>query len=211
MATVTDFITNFGQVVELDFPKWDISKVVPILLNHKEWKEYQPHKKPNNRYGLSVTSLDGEFSGEPDLFSLREYYKMTGKGYNEGDFRKRTQLVNMIPELNPMLDFFEPSVGRAHFLKLNKGGFFPPHRDNGTVVISPTFRILVPIFNMGVNDMKWIQEDKILHFDLGSTYFINTTRIHSVFSFVDNCMMLVLNVISNSAILDKMVKKVVAI
>jgi len=211
MSTITDFITNFGQVVQLDFPKWDISRAGQILLNHKGWKEYQPHKKPNNRFGLSVTSLDGNFSGEPDLYSLREYYTMTGKAYNEGDFKKRTTITNQIPELNPLLDFFEPSLGRSHFLRLDKGGFFPPHRDNGAIVNTPTFRILVPILNMGVNDMKWIQEDKILNLELGATYFINTTRIHSVFSFVDNSIMLVLNVVGSPFILDKMVKKVVAI
>lgn len=211
MASLTDFITHWGEIVELDFPKMDLNKVKDILDKHPGWKYYQPHKPGYNRYGLSVTSLDGNFSGEPDLYSLREYQKMTGKSYNEIDFKNRTNLVQFIPELNDFLDFWEPNLGRTHFLRLDKGGFFPPHRDNGAIVNVPTFRILVPIYNFGINDMKWIQEEKVIRFDLGATYFVNTSRMHSLFSFVDNCLMLVLNVNVNDYILDKMVKKIVAL
>ena len=211
MATLTDFIVNWGDVVELDFPIWNFGAATQILMKHPGWKEYQPHKPGYNRYGLSVTSLDGGYSGEPDLYSLREYRVLTGKSYNEGDFKKRTSIEAFIPELGSLLDFFEPNLGRCHFLRLDKGGFFPPHRDNGAIVAVPTFRILVPICNFGVNDMKWIQNEEILNLKLGQVYFINTSKIHSLFSFVDNCMMLVLNVTWNEHILNKMVNKLVAI
>lgn len=211
MATLTDFITNWGDVIELDFPKWDLHKIINILDKHPGWKEYQPHKLGYNRYGLSVTSLDGGFSGKPDLYSLREYYRMTGEIYDESNFKQRTNVVEFLPEINEFLDFFEPSLGRTHFLKFNKGGFFPPHRDNGANIASPSFRILVPIHNFGINDMKWIQDERVLNLTLGQVYFINTTKLHSVFSFVDNCVMLVLNVKADEKILDKMVKKVVGL
>lgn len=211
MATLTDFIVNYGDVVELDFPNWDVKRAMDILNKHPGWKTYQPHKPGYNRFGLSVTSLDGGFSGEPDLSSLREYQQLTGKSYWEADFKKRTNIVEFIPEINPLLDYFEPCLGRTHFLKLDKGGFFPPHRDNGAIVAVPTFRILVPIHNFGINDMKWIQDEKILNLRLGTTYFINTTKIHSIFSFVDNCVMLVLNVVWTKEILAKMVNKIVPI
>lgn len=211
MSSLSELITHFGNVVELDFPAWDVVKITEICNKHPGWKYYQPHKLGYNRYGLSVTSLDGGFSGEPDLYSLREYRKMHGKSYNEIDFKARTNIVEFIPELNNFLDFWEPSLGRCHFLKLNRGGFFPPHRDNGAIVDVPTFRILVPINNFGTNDMKWIQEEQILNLRLGHTYFINTSRLHSLFSFVDNCLMLVLNVNQSPEILSKMVKKIVGI
>lgn len=211
MATLTDFIVNYGDVVELDFPNWDVKRTMDVLNKHPGWKTYQPHKPGYNRFGLSVTSLDGGFSGEPDLSSLREYQQLTGKSYWEADFKKRTNVVEFIPEINPLLDYFEPCLGRTHFLKLDKGGFFPPHRDNGAIVAVPTFRILVPINNFGINDMKWIQDEKILNLRLGTTYFINTTKIHSIFSFVDNCVMLVLNVVWTKEILAKMVNRIVPI
>lgn len=211
MATLTDFIINWGEVIELDFPKWDLNKIMTVLDKHSGWKEYQPHKPGYNRYGLSVTSLDGGFSGKPDLYSLREYQNMYGESYNELSFKKRTNIVQFLPELNEFLDFWEPNLGRTHFLRLDKGGFFPPHRDNGALVSVPTFRILVPIHNFGINDMKWIQEERVLNLTLGQTYFINTSRLHSLFSYVDNCVMLVLNIGVDEQILNKMVKKIVAL
>jgi hypothetical protein len=210
MSYLTDFITNFGNVIEFDFPLWDTGRAQSILDKHPGWIRYQPHK-PNNRWGLSVTSLDGRFSGEPDLYSLREWNSMHGTTYWEADFKARTNVVEFIPELNPFLDFFGNSLGRVHFLKLNAGGFFPPHRDNGAIVDSPTFRILVPINNFGKNQMKWIQEEEVLPLEIGRTYFINTTRPHSLFSFTDDCTMLVLNIIVTNEILDKLVRRVVPI
>lgn len=211
MAALTDFIINWGEVVELDFPKMNLNHVKDVLDKHPGWKPYQPHKTGYNRFGLSVTSLDGQYSGEPDLYSLREWQSMTGESYNEMSFRKRTNIVQFLPELDQFLNFWEPNLGRTHFLRLDRGGFFPPHRDNGAIVAVPTFRIIVPIYNFGINDMKWIQDEKIQRFDLGATYFVNTSRLHSVFSFVDNCLMLVLNVNTDEHILGKMVKKIVAI
>lgn len=208
MHTLTDFIVMYGDIIRLQFPVWNVRNIVNVLNNHPGWKPYQPHKSGNNRYGLSVTSLDGGFSGEPDLFSLREYYQKTGKNYVESDFKVRTNIVEFIPELNPLLDFFEPGIGRCHFLRLDKGGYFPPHRDNGAVTRADSLRILVPIFNFGVYDMKWIQEEKCVNFDIGQVYFINTSKLHSLFSFVDNCYMLVLNIIWNQQILLKMARKV---
>jgi hypothetical protein len=210
MSYLTEMITNFGQVIEFDFPHWDTLRAQSILDKHPGWVRYQPHK-PNNRYGLSVTSLDGGFSGEPDLYSLREWNQMNGTNYWEADFKVRTNVVEFIPELNPFLDFFGNNLGRVHFLKLNAGGFFPPHRDNGAIVDSPTFRILVPINNFGKNQMKWIQEEEVLPLETGRTYFINTTRPHSLFSFTDDCTMLVLNIIASNDILDKLVRRVIPI
>lgn len=211
MAALTDFIINWGEVVELDFPKMNLNLVKDVLDKHPGWKPYQPHKTGYNRFGLSVTSLDGQYSGEPDLYSLREWQNMTGQSYNEMSFTKRTNIVQFLPELDQFLNFWGPNLGRTHFLRLDRGGFFPPHRDNGAIVSVPTFRIIVPIYNFGINDMKWIQDEKIQRFDLGATYFVNTSRLHSVFSFVDDCLMLVLNVGADEHILGKMVKKIVAL
>lgn len=207
MSSLTDFIVNFGDVVRLDFPIWDGRATFNILSRHPGWKTYQPHKPGYNRYGLSVTSHDGQYSGEPDLYSLREYNKMNGTTFNESDFTVRTNIVEFLPDLKNLLDFFEPNLGRCHFLRLDKGGFFPPHRDNGAIIEVPTFRILVPIYNFGLNDMKWIQDEQLLNLEIGRTYFINTTKTHSLFSFVDNCTMLVLNIIWTPQLLHKMVQR----
>lgn len=210
MTTLTDFIVNYGDVVKFDWPHWDGKTIFQTIMKHPGWKMYQPHKPGYNRFGLSVTSLDGRFDG-PDLYSLREYNRMNNTNYFEGDFKVRTNVCDFVPEVKELLDFFEPCLGRCHFLRLDKGGFFPPHRDNGAIINVPTFRILVPINNFSQNDMKWIQDEKVLPLEIGQVYFINTTKIHSLFSFVDNCVMLVLNVVWTPQLLQKMVHKVAAI
>lgn len=185
----------FGDVIELDFPVWDIAFTQQILDNHTGWKQYNPRKNIN-RYGLSITSLDGGYSGVPDLDSLLEYNKLNNTKYTETDFNVKTDIVEQIPNLQELITALSPGIGRCHFLKLNAGGFFPPHRDNGTAVPSQSFRIIVPLGNTKKKDWYWIHEDKLLNLTPGKTYCINTTKEHSVFSFKDNCCMLVINVIA---------------
>ena len=72
-----------------------------------DWKPYNP-KKPNNRFGLSVTSIDGGLSGIPDLTSLRDYKLQTGKevkniDLNVTDFYDRSPLHLAVS--NGHLDF----------------------------------------------------------------------------------------------------------
>jgi hypothetical protein len=204
MPTITDVITNFGHVFELDIPTWDCQRATDILLKHPGWVQYNPRKK-NNRKGLSVTSLDGGFSGVPDLDALREYNIENNTNYHEGHFTKRTSIVEHIPELNMMLDMF-PEHGRCHFLKLDAGGFFPPHRDNGTKNPVPqTFRLIVPVHNFGLHKLTWIQENSIVNFQQGQAYFVNTTRVHSLFSFVDNSICFVMNVFCTEKSLETLI------
>lgn len=195
MNTATLFAC-FGDVIELDFPLWDINQIQQILDSHSGWKQYNP-RKGINRYGLSVTSLDGEYSGVPDLDSLLEYNKLNNTNYSETSFNVKTDIVEKIPNLNELLSALSPNVGRCHFLKINAGGFFPPHRDNGSAVPSPSFRIIVPLGNTKKKDWYWVQEGQILNLTPGKTYCINTTKEHSIFSFKNNCCMLVLNVIAS--------------
>ncbi len=196
--TSAELFACFGDVIELDFPKWNVGFAQDLLDKHPGWKQYNP-RKANKRYGLSVTSLDGGYSGIPDLDSLLEYNRINNTQYHETDFNIRTDIVQQIPDLKTVLDCFYPSVGRCHFLKLDSGGFFPPHRDNGPTIPSQTFRVIVPLGNTSPKEWHWIQEGKLTRLDTGKAYAINTTKEHSVFSFVDNCCMLVLNVIASNS------------
>ena len=207
MNTLTDLVANFGDVLELSIPLWNLDNAVNVLTKHSGWVHYNPRKTHINRKGLSVTSLDGGFSGVPDLDSLREYNLENGTSYNESNFKSRTNVVNFIPELNYILDLF-PDYGRCHFLKLDSGGFFPPHRDNGTSTTSPTtFRLIIPICNFGKNQLTWIHDNQILNLEHGRTYFINTTKVHSLFSYVDMSCCFVMNVEVTERSLDTVLKQ----
>jgi len=194
MGSLTDLIANFGDIIELSLPSWNIDNAIRVLTKHPGWTQYNPRKPTIKRYGLSVTSLDGGFSGIPDLDSLKEYNKENNSKYTEAHFRSRTNIVNYIPELNILLDLF-PDHGRCHFLRLDAGGFFPPHRDNGTAYPLPhSFRIIVPICNFGKYQTIWLQEGNPIIFEHGRTYFVNTTKVHSLFSFVDMSCCFVMNI-----------------
>ena len=145
MISITDIIVNFGDIIELDFPLWDLENSMKHLINHQGWEQYNP-RKSNNRKGLSVTSLDGKYLGIPDLDSLREFNLLNGTHYCENNFKTRTDIVNFIPELNILLDTF-PDHGRCHFLKLDAGGFFPAHRDNLSIGVSGIIIVLIPMLS----------------------------------------------------------------
>lgn len=193
MINTASLFSCFGDIIELNFEPWDTNKYHDFLVNHPEWKRYN-YRKNINRFGLSVISMDGGYSGVPDLDSLIEYNKETGKNLGENDFKTKTPIVEEIPELKKIINYFGDDVGRSHFLKLNLGGFFPPHRDNGTMVPSQYFRIIVPLINTNYNSWKWLHENKVKNFQTGKAYCVNTTKEHCIFSFTDNCIILVLNV-----------------
>jgi len=205
ISTISDVIINFGDVFKLDVPVWNVGNITKILESNNNWVSYNP-RKSNKRLGLSVTSLDGLYSGIPDLDSLREYNQLHNKAYNENHFKTRTSIVQLIPELEYILELF-PDHGRCHFIRLDAGGFFPPHRDNGLSNIVPqTFRIIVPVNNFNKYCLTWVQDGSLLEFDIGSVYFINTTKVHSLFSYVDNSICFVMNVICTPNSLKTLVK-----
>ncbi len=156
--------------------------------NRYEWKPYNPLKE-SKRYGLSLTSLDGKMEGVPDLDSLYEYNKNNKTNYREMDFNKPTELFYKIDGLSTFLDPISHLLGRSHILKLEQGGFFPPHRD-----LDPeTFRLIVlinkcesPYFNLFLNGDPLKLERHIL-------YFLNTRMEHSVFSY-ERCIFGVFNI-----------------
>lgn len=198
MSTLTDLIIHFGDLIELSFPKWDVDAAKRALDEHPGWTQYNPRKPHINRQGLSVTSLDGGYSGVPDLDSLREYNAENGTFWSEQHFNKRTPIVDQIPELKLLLDSWPAaSLGRCHFLRLGAGGFFPPHRDNGAKSAQPqVYRILVPLADFdGIGQNVWLQEGQPVSLKAGVSYFLNTTKIHSLFSFSGDCILLVMNVI----------------
>ena len=82
---------------------------------------------------------------------------------------------------------------RTHFLKFGPGGFFPPHRDwNYTGEPTDVFRLIMPLRNVNPQ-FNFVLEDKILHWEIGRLYFIDTLRMHYLFnnSFTDSYWLVV--------------------
>ena len=184
-------LSSLGDVVPLDFVI-DISLVKNQLLTFKnDWKVYNP-RKPNNRQGLSITSFDGMLSGVPDLDSLFIYNKLNSTKIRETDIKTETPVAKQVTAIQPILNTFD-SLGRSHFIRLNRGGFFPIHRDSKTLNIT-SFRVITLCHNCEHCKFVFVFEDKVLHLDPGRPYFLNTRKEHAVFSFVDDSVQCVMNI-----------------
>jgi hypothetical protein len=157
-----------------------------IKVDDSDWKKYNP-RKDVNRWGVSLTSLDGNTSGVPDLDSLFEYNKLNSTKYCESDFKMPTKYFSSFNFLSDKFD-----LGRSHVLKLGVGGFFPYHRDFDT----KTFRLVYTISGCDPENFIWIQNNNVLRLENQSWYYVNTKMAHSVFSFF-GCQFAVFNVIAS--------------
>lgn len=144
-----------------------------------KWVQYNP-RKSINRYGLSITSLDGSMGGVPDLDSIREYNGIEGTEYDEYSFTTRTPVAEY-PELKKILDIFEDGLWRSHVLRLDPGGFFPPHRDHKQPFID-CFRLIVPLQYTNAPYFNFVIDGDITDWDSGFVYFADTCKEHYLFN-----------------------------
>ena len=165
------------------------------------WYKYNPRKNVE-RYGLSVTSEDGKLTGK-DLDSLYEYSKEMGKIYDEDDFTTFTDVYYKSKQVQKLVDPFKPWLCRTHFLNFRKGGYFPPHIDNRGKHGKQFIRLLVPIRKCNPSFLYFMYEDKLLNFNRGYTYFLNTNKKHAIFSFSDDSTMLIMNIKCCQESIDK--------
>tara|TARA_B110000091_G_scaffold121189_1_gene130493 strand:- start:382 stop:999 length:618 start_codon:yes stop_codon:yes gene_type:complete len=168
-------LTRFGEYYSLKL-KNKVGNIVDTLNNEFDWVQYNPRKNID-REGLSVTSLDGGMSGKPDLDSLYEYYNDTGIVLNETNFTTKTPVYEYFKE---WLDPLDGYLGRTHVIRLNRGGYFPPHRDNKHSNIE-SFRLFLPL-NYSSEEVVFLLEDKKMEFKNGQMYFIDTAKMHTLFN-----------------------------
>lgn len=156
-------------------------------LNSLDWVQYNPRKNIN-RFGCSITSLDGGTSGIPDLDSILEYNIKNNKNLHERDFSTPTKFSEPFEKF---LNMFK--VGRSHYIKLPAGGFFPWHRDSDP----ETFRIIYTIKNCTQQSLIWLEDTEVLNLNDNEWYFINTKKKHALFAFQE-CVFAVFNVLANN-------------
>ena len=195
-------LLTFGDIIELNI-NCNTDKLLKNILKF-EWLKYNP-RKDINRYGLSVTSLDGQITGI-DLDSLYEYNNENNTTYSEASFKTFTDVYNKCDETKKLIEPFKPWLWRTHYLNFRKGGYFPPHRDMRKIGEQQSFRILVPIKSCNPPNLYFTYEDKPLHFNMGNAYFVNTNKMHSIFSFSNNAYMLVMNVECNEDTIKKVME-----
>ena len=185
-------LTVYGTVVETSHKLTNTDKFVAWTEENFDYVKYNPRKFVN-RFGLSLTSLDGGITGVPDLDSLYEYNQESDIKYTEQDFRTTT-LVYKYPEITKILKPIKNNLFRSHIIKLETGGFFPPHRDFRGMDID-SFRIIIPLKNMKPPAFTFIVDGIVQHWNEGSLYFVDTAKMHYLFNAsFDPVYMIVLNV-----------------
>jgi len=186
-------ILSFGDFIPLKIT-CDVSKLFNEIKEYK-FSKYNP-RTSIERYGLSITSLDGELGGI-DLDSFKQYNEEHNTNYTERQFNKFTKVYEDSPEIQKLVKPFKKHIYRSHILYIPKGGYFPPHRDIPQYVKNqPSFRVLIPLKNCNPHKLYFVYEDKILNFEHGRAYFLNTNKSHTLFSYGDSYMV-VLNVDCN--------------
>lgn len=169
-------LTRFGDYYPLSIRHDDnFEELIETLDTNYIWPRYNP-RKDIDRDGLSITSMDGGLSGYPDLDSLYEYFEKTGISLHEDDFKTKTPVYNYFKK---WLDPFDGHLGRTHVIRLNKGGFFPPHRDNKASEIK-SFRLFLPLNYDSTH--FFLLEDTRMKFTNGQFYFIDTAKMHTLFN-----------------------------
>jgi hypothetical protein len=192
-------ILSYGQIFPLRI-SCDTGKLVNEI-SRFSFAQYNPNK-PIARKGLSVTSLNGDLNGL-DLDSL------SGSIYDESSFRTLTDVYYNSEEVRKLVDPFKNHLGRTHFLKILKGGYFPPHRDEFSLE-QKSFRIIVPIKAFNPPNHYFIHNDQIINMNEGTAYFVNTNIVHSSFSFSNDNLMLIINVLSSAESYDKLLRSVLS-
>lgn len=182
------FILNAGEILH-QLEAWESS-----------WQKYNPRDGGIPRFGLPYTSIDGNVIDPISLDSIRQYNKLHQTRYVEEDFCHLTEVGKSIPTLQPINELLGDSMYRSHFLRLGKGGFFPPHRD---AIYNTSFRLIMPL-NFCTGTTFFMYEDKPVHLENGRLYLMNTVKVHSLFSMTNYMTMLVFNVGLNEKIVKDM-------
>lgn len=187
-------LCNMGNVVKLRF-NFDSVKTLEQLKEFEDnWCPYNAKKDViNNRWGLPLTSHSGDILDNYHLNSFGYMQKYHNIEMREDNFNTPTSAYHALTELSPIIDKFRPNIGRVHLLRLDQGGFFPPHRD--FVDPAPEHVRLLAVFGK-CRPENYVQliDGKAIYPDPGFLYFINFQLDHSVFSFSDGLHSLILTV-----------------
>ena len=172
-----------------------------------DWKPYNL-RNSNNRWGLSVTSLDGGLSGIPDLDSLMQYNKIHNTDIKNSDIDTYTDVYNSSPELQKIIEPWKPWLGRCHFLRIDKGGYFPEHYDiNKLDYDYDEIRFIVFVNKCDKKDLKFIYEDTVRDIKDGQLFYFNANKRHSVFSTSDGITMLVFCMKFDEKLFEKLIEE----
>ena len=203
-------LCNMGDTVKLKF-NFDPHKTLDQLEEFQDnWCPYNVKKdKVNNRWGLPLTSHTGDVLDNYHMNSFGYMQKYHNVEMREENFTTPTEAYHKLTELSPIIEQFRPDIGRVHLLRVDQGGFFPPHRD--FVGISPEYFRLLAVFGK-CKPENYVQmiDGRPIYPEPGFLYFVNFQLDHSVFSFSDGLYSLILTVKLNQNSYDLVTKNTIS-
>ena len=176
-AMLWNGLTNLGDTVKLKL-KVDPWECVRDLEQFKDnWCPYNVKKdKVNNRWGLPITSHSGDVMDNYHLNSFGHMQRYHDVEMKEENFTTPTEVYHKMPELAKLVDVFSPDIGRVHLLRVDQGGFFPPHRD-WPGADPEYFRLLMVMGNCKPENFVHMLDGKPMYPDPGFLYFINFSKV----------------------------------
>ena len=104
---------------------------------------------------------------------MQQYHNIEMK---EENFATPTQVYHALPQIQPVVDMFQPDIGRVHFLKLDAGGYFPPHVDFVGACPESNDSLAAVILSRILNRYLWILLDRCCR-DLASGFVLASRDI----------------------------------
>jgi hypothetical protein len=209
-AFLWNSLCNMGDIVKLKL-HFNGDAVLQNLEQFKDnWCPYNVKKdKINNRWGLPLTSHTGDVDDNYHLNSFGYMQKYHNVEMKEENFNTPTKAYSELPEIVDIVEMFRPDIGRVHLLRVDQGGFFPPHRD--FVGPDPEYVRLLAVFGKcRPENYVHLLDGKIFYPEPGFLYFVNFQLDHSVFSFSDGLHALILTVKVNQRTHDLIVGQTVS-
>jgi len=180
-------LSALGVFEPLDIPIHGWEKDEPKLEEY--WVPFQPKKgKSNDRESILIYGPKNAAPSDP--CGLAQLARIHGFKPDEMSMTTPTEAKEKVSCLTECLNFFD--FGRTFLVRLNAGGHYPPHRDH-ILLNRPTFR-LIAFLGDTTGPLRWEVEDRLVHFEPNTLYYVDTRKTHRLWSSAHKSTMLVCNV-----------------
>lgn len=155
------------------------------------WRPFQPKKDIiNDREAIILYGFSDDLPSSPA--GLSQYKAALGYKPQEVDLKFPTAAGEQIESLKEVFTYFSP-MGRSFLLRLNAGGFFPPHRDS-ILLSRKTIRLIAFLGNENMTGLEWEVEGRRTYFQTNTIYYVDTRKMHRLAAWRPNCDMAVMTI-----------------
>ncbi len=155
------------------------------------WRPFQPKEHTlNDRESIVLYGLETDTSTSPA--GLSQYKALYGYKPQEVDMKYPTDAGKQIESLKEVFDYFSP-IGRSYLLRLNSGGFFPPHRDS-IHISRKSIRLIAFLGNECTTGLEWEVSGQRRWFQTNTVYYVDTRKMHRLNAWKPRCDMAVITI-----------------